>query len=79
MLLNGMENLEGEFVIRKDGQLIRHTKAKDLPAEFDHLIKFAPKPPEPHHDVNDHIEMGRYAEYLQELMKRETNGNNNNS
>ncbi len=67
-----MENLEGEFVIRKDGQLIRHTKAMDLPASFDHLIKFAPTPPEPPHSINDHLEMSKYADYLQELMQRET-------
>tara|TARA_B000000609_G_scaffold151460_1_gene137854 strand:+ start:648 stop:863 length:216 start_codon:yes stop_codon:yes gene_type:complete len=68
----GLESLEGEFVIRKDGQLIRHTKARDLPAEFDHLIKFAPNSPPPPHTVNDHVEMSKYADYLQELMSRET-------
>ena len=68
----GLESLEGEFVIRKDGQLIRHTKARDLPESFDHLIKFEPKIPEPPHTVNDHVEMSKYADYLQELMSRET-------
>tara|TARA_B100000524_G_scaffold256913_1_gene139326 strand:+ start:79 stop:294 length:216 start_codon:yes stop_codon:yes gene_type:complete len=68
----GLESLEGEFVVKKDGQLIRHTKARDLPASFDHLISFAPKVPEPPHSVNDHEEMSRYTEYLQELMTRET-------
>ena len=67
----GLESLEGEFVVKKDGQLIRHTKARDLPASFDHLIKFAPTPPEPPHDVNDHLEMAKYMEYLTELMTRE--------
>ena len=67
----GLESLEGEFIIRDNDQIIRHTKARDLPASFDHLIKFAPKPPEPPHTVNDHVEMSKYAEYLQELMTRE--------
>ena len=67
----GLESLEGEFVVKKDGQLIRHTKARDLPASFDHLIKFAPTPPEPPHTVNDHLEMAKYMEYLTELMTRE--------
>ena len=67
----GLESLEGEFVIRDNDKLIRHTKARDLPASFDHLISFKPKVPEPPHTVNDHVEMSRYVEYLQELMKRE--------
>ena len=67
----GLESLEGEFVIRDNDVITRHTKARDLPESFDHLIKFAPKTPEPPHTVNDHVEMSKYAEYLQELMKRE--------
>ena len=67
----GLESLEGEFVIRDNDVIIRHTKARDLPESFDHLIKFAPKPPEPPHTVNYHVEMSKYAEYLQELMTRE--------
>ena len=51
----GLESLEGEFVIRDNDEIIRHTKARDLPASFDHLIKFAPTPQEPPHDVNDHV------------------------
>ena len=67
----GLESLEGEFVIRDNDQIIRHTKARDLPASFDHLISFKPKVPEPPHTVNDHVEMSKYADYLQELMTRE--------
>ena len=67
----GLESLEGEFVIRDNDVIIMHTKARDLPASFDHLIKFEPKIPEPPHTVNDHVEMSKYAEYLQELMTRE--------
>ena len=67
-----MENLEGEFIIKVNGELIRHTRAKDLPAEFDHLIKFAPIAPEPPHTEEQHNEMSKYSESLQELMLRET-------
>ena len=67
----GLESLEGEFVIRDNDVITRHTKARDLPASFDHLIKFEPRIPEPPHTVNDHVEMSKYAEYLQELMTRE--------
>ena len=67
----GLESLEGEFVIRDNDQIIKLSRARDIPPSFDHLIKFEPKIPEPPHTVNDHVEMSKYAEYLQELMTRE--------
>ena len=67
----GLESLEGEFVIRDNDQITRYTRAKDLPDTFDHLIEFAPRTPEPPHTVNDHVEMSKYADYLQEFMTRE--------
>ena len=67
----GLESLEGEFVIRDNDQITRYTRAKDLPDTLDHLIEFAPRSPEPPHTVNDHVEMSKYADYLQELMTRE--------
>ena len=67
----GLEALEGEFVIRDNDEIIRLSRVRDIPPSFDHLIKFAPTPPEPPHTVNDHVEMSRYAEYLHELMTRE--------
>ncbi len=66
-----LENLEGKFVIREQDKLIEYDRCGDLPDEFDHLIKFEPKIPEPPHSVNDHIEMSRYSEYLQELCSRQ--------
>ena len=67
----GLEALEGEFVIRDNDEIIRLSRVRDIPPSFDHLIEFATKTPDPPHDVNDHVEMSKYAEYLQELMKRE--------
>ena len=67
----GLEALEGEFVIRDNDEIIKLSRVRDIPPSFDHLIEFAPKTPDPPHDVNDHVEMSKYAEYLQELMKRE--------
>ena len=61
-----MEDLEGEFIIKVNGELIRHNRAGDLPASFDHLIKFAPVAPEPPHTA-----MSKYTDYLMELMTRE--------
>ena len=50
----GLESLEGEFVIRDNDEIIRLSRVRDIPPSFDHLIKFAPTPPEPPHDVNTH-------------------------
>ena len=66
-----LENLQGEFVIKEQGELLTFDRCGDLPDEFDHLIKFCPTaPPEPH-SVNDHIEMSRYSEYLRIIASRE--------
>ena len=66
-----MEDLEGEFIIKVNGELIRHNRAGDLPASFDHLIKFAPVAPEPPHTDEQHTAMSKYTDYLMELMTRE--------
>ena len=70
-MLNPMDDLQGEFVIRDEGKILEFDRCGDLPDEFDHLIKFLPTPPEPPHSVNDHIEMSKWSDYLQELVKRE--------
>jgi len=64
--------LEGEFTIRKDGELLNYTKISDIPAEFDHVIKFMPNMPDEPHDTMDHVEMGNFTEYLKLLQARET-------
>ena len=51
----GLEALEGEFVIRDNDEIIKLSRVRDIPPSFDHLIKFAPTPPEPPHTVNDHM------------------------
>jgi len=67
-----MDELEGEFVIKINGELVRHTKARDLPASFDHLIAFKPDIPDGPHTEEQHTAMGKYADYLQEVLSRET-------
>ena len=70
-MINPMDDLRGTFVIKNEGKLLEFDRCGDLPDEFDHLIKFAPVSPEPPHTVNDHIEMSKYTQYLQELVLRE--------
>ena len=71
MINLGMDTLRGKFVIKNEGKLLEFDRCGDLPDEFDHLIKFAPTAPEPPHTVNDHVEMSKYTQYLQELVSRE--------
>tara|TARA_B100000927_G_scaffold245423_1_gene208008 strand:+ start:574 stop:780 length:207 start_codon:yes stop_codon:yes gene_type:complete len=66
-----MEELQGEFVIKEQGEILRFDRCGDLPDEFDHLIKFAPVSPEPPHTEEQHNEMSKYTQYLQELVSRE--------
>ena len=66
-----MEDLEGEFIIKVNGELIRHNRAGYLPASFDHLIKFAPVAPEPPHTEEQHTAMSKYTDNLMEMMTRE--------
>ena len=70
-MLNPMDDLEGKFVIRDEDKLIEYDRCRDLPEEFDHLIKFEPTIPPTPHSVNDHIEMSKWSEYLQELCSRQ--------
>ena len=66
-----MDTLEGKFVIKDQGKLLEFDRCGDLPDEFDHLISFEPTvPPEPH-SVAEHVEMSKWSDYLQELVKRE--------
>ena len=70
-MINPMDDLRGTFVIKNEGKLLEFDRCGDLPDEFDHLIKFLPTPPPEPHSVNDHIEMSKYTQYLQELVSRE--------
>ena len=70
-MINPMDDLEGKFVIKNEGELIEFDRCGDLPDTFDHLISFEPRvPPEPH-SVSDHVEMSKWSEYLQELCSRQ--------
>ena len=63
--------LEGEFSIRQGTKLIDYTRISDIPEKFDHVIKFCPKIPEEPHDINDHIHINHFTDYLNMLQARE--------
>jgi hypothetical protein len=63
-----------EFVVLLNGKLKTYTKYEDIPERFDNVIRFIPEIPEPPHTHEQHEEIDSWNERLQELMKRETNG-----
>tara|TARA_B100000287_G_scaffold353988_1_gene343990 strand:- start:1032 stop:1241 length:210 start_codon:yes stop_codon:yes gene_type:complete len=65
-------DLDGVFTIKNNGKLVSYNNYQDLPDSFDHLIAFHPEVPPPPHNEEVHTEMGKWSDYLQELMKRET-------
>ena len=69
--MRGMEELTGTFVVRRGDELIEVDRCGDLPDDFDHLIKFEPTIPDLPHSINDHEEMSKWTEYLQELVAKE--------
>jgi len=66
-----------EFVIKDNGKIYTFDKFEDIPLEFDHVIKFVPKVPEPPHTEIQHDEIHSWNDKLKELMRRERNASNN--
>ena len=60
-----------EFVFQIDGREVTITKWEDVPEEFDHVIKFIPDIILPPHTIEDHEELGKWNDRLQELMEKE--------
>ena len=70
-MINPMDDLQGKFVIKNEGELIEFDRCGDLPDTFDHLIEFNPTPPPEPHSVEEHIAMSKYSEYLRIIASRE--------
>tara|TARA_B100000085_G_scaffold92050_1_gene83235 strand:+ start:1753 stop:1962 length:210 start_codon:yes stop_codon:yes gene_type:complete len=60
-----------KFVIREGSELITYSNFEDIPNEFDHIISFEPKVPEPPHTEEQHKEIEQWQGRLQELIQRE--------
>jgi hypothetical protein len=69
--------MRGEFIIKKEGELITYTEYDDIPNTFDHVIKFNPDWPEPPHTQEDHDLMEVFNDKLQVLMEIEKNAGSN--
>ena len=63
---------EFKFII--NGELVTFDKYEDVPDEFEHVIKFLPDIPEPvndDHTDEEHEELAKWNDRLQELMEKE--------
>ena len=60
---------EFQFII--NGELVTFDNYEDIPYEFDHVIKFLPDIILPPHTVEDHEELEKWNDRLQELMEKE--------
>ena len=68
--------MKGKFVIKIGSAIVTYEDFDDIPIEFDNLISFKPDAPEPPHSEEDHKEMEKYNEKLQQLMRRENASSN---
>ena len=65
---------EFQFII--NGELVTFDKYEDIPDEFEHVIKFIHDLPEPegedgNHAEEQHEELAKWNDRLQELMEKE--------
>jgi hypothetical protein len=68
--------MEGEFVLIVDGKLKTFTRFKDIPDDFEHVIKFLPTIPDGPHTEEQHREIENWNIRFQELMEKEHARNN---
>ena len=67
-----------EFVILVNGELVTYTNYDDIPEQFDNIIKFLPDIPDGPHSHDDHDEIPKWNERLQQLMEKERASSNKN-
>lgn len=60
-----------EFTIMRAGKLLTYTNYADIPADFDHVIKFVPDIPEGPHNEDEHDLIDSWNDRLQRLMEIE--------
>ena len=63
-----------EFQFIVNGELVIYDKYEEIPDEFEHVIKFLPDIPEPvndDHTDEEHEELAKWNDRLQELMEKE--------
>ena len=64
--------MKGKFDVLVNGEMKSYTEYDDIPKSFDNLIRCDFDYPEGPHTEEQHEEIGKYNDALQELMRRET-------
>lgn len=63
--------MKGIFVFLIDGKLETFYDYNDIPDDFDHVIRFQPEVPPGPHTHDQHEEMDKWTDLLQQLMAKE--------
>jgi hypothetical protein len=63
--------MKGEFVFIIDGETKHFSDFRDIPEDFDHVIKFVPEIPDGPHTDHQHDEIDEWNQRLQKLMEKE--------
>jgi len=63
--------MKGEFVFIIDGKIKHFSDFRDIPEEFDHVIKFIPEVQGGPHTDHQHDEIDEWNQRLQKLMEKE--------
>jgi hypothetical protein len=60
-----------KFVIKRNNILETYTNYEDIPDDFDHVIEFLPDVTDGPHSDEEHDELAKWNDRLQELMRKE--------
>lgn len=60
-----------KFVLLVEGKLMTYNSWESIPEHFDNVIEFLPAIPEGPHTHEQHEEIAKWNDRLQELLKRE--------
>lgn len=71
-------NTEGRFDLIVDGVLRSYRRWEDLPAVFDHVVRFEPAISPAPHTPEQHAEAATWNDRLQQLMEVERARSNKN-
>jgi hypothetical protein len=60
-----------KFVLLVEGELVTYSSYEDIPEDFDHVIEFVPEIPDGPHTHEQHEEIEKWNQRLQELITKE--------
>jgi hypothetical protein len=63
--------MKGEFVFIINGELKTFYDYREIPEDFEHVIKFVPEIPPGPHTHDEHDELALWNDRLQKLLEKE--------